>query len=101
MIDDTQYLEIYSSGYKHLMYYKADGRYSFLERNFYSPDKFEYTEVIVAADKLEEALDIPSSYETSEFSKMKMLFGNLEGLKHFQDFCDNEGIETKTLFWEE
>ena len=64
-------------------------------------DKFEYTEVIVAANKLEEALDIPSSYETSEFSKMKMLFGNLEGLKHFQEFCDNEGIETKTLFWEE
>lgn len=104
MKDENDYCEIYSCGPLHLYYLKSEGRVSFLERKINLKEGVKYwmyTEVIVPSEQLLEAIEIPSSYETGESSKMQLLFGNLEGMKHFTDFCDENGVETKTFIWEE
>ena len=101
MMDEQKYTEFYSCGNIKLMYLKYEGRYSFLERENTGEKAWRYNEVIVSSDALEEAMDMPSSYETTPDSKIRLLFGNMEGMTHFVNFCDEYGLDTKSLSWEE
>jgi len=101
MKDENEYCEIYSLGRRKLMYLKVTGSYSFVERDWnHEKDMWVYREVIVPAADLEEAINIPTSDEMITSGKMKLLFGNYDGMDHFVDFCDDNNIDTMTLFHE-
>ena len=101
MMDEQKYTEIYSVGTQKFMYLKEEGRYSFLLREHIEEKKWNYTEIIVAAQELEDAIEMPSSYETTAHSKIMLLFSNYDGLKHLEEFCELYDIDMKHLFWEE
>jgi hypothetical protein len=103
MRDTNHYTIIYSLGYRKLMFLKEGGSYSILseDKSPDNPDVMAYTEVIVPADALEEAISVPSSDEEATVGeKMQLLFGNYDGFDNFIKFCDENNIETMTLFWD-
>ena len=102
MIDTNHYTIIYDNSQRSLMYLREGGSYSFLceDRGPDDHDVRAYQEIIVPANDLEEAIDIPSSEVSSIKEKMTLLFGNCDGFENFVSFCDQNKIETMTLFWD-
>ena len=103
MRNTNEYSILYSNALQSFMFLKEGGSYSFLQedKSEEDPDVKSYTEVIVPAKALEEALEeIPSSDPYVEpKDKLHLLFGE-DGWNRFTQFCDEYNIETRTLFWD-
>lgn len=101
MKDENCYTELYRLGNKTLMFLRDTGTCSFLERTYDSKNEvINYKEVLVPEEALDESTQIPTSCEMTMEGRMKLLFGNYDGMDHFIQFCDEQGIETMTLFHE-
>jgi len=103
MRDTSQYTNIYTTKYREIMVLKEGGSYSFLQADASQDDETvkSYMEVIVPAEQLEDALfKLPTSEDPTIIERMQLLFGSMDGTDHFVTYCDENGIETQTLFWD-
>ena len=95
MKDPNEYCILYQLGKKTLMAHKDECHYSIvLEQDE------GYTEVIVSAEALDNAMKIPDADNITWAGQLKLLFGNYDGFEYFTKFCDENYVETKTFFWE-
>ena len=94
MKDTSEYTKIYQNGKRSLYVHKGDCQYSFLLE-----DGNSFSEVIVSKKEMDNAIDFPAADEISWVGRFALLFGNFDGFDLFQQFCDINGVETKTYLW--